>query len=383
MNPNYDKCILNLLSSVLQVYGGESEYQPLPSLVPKDCQKADNLILLIIDGLGKLYVDHRLPYLKSKSIDTLSTVFPATTASAIMSYYTAQAPNKHACTGWFTFLPEIQGVSTILPFNHRGGQRNLTDVGIEITDIFPDEGYLFDKIQGVEKHLITPVNLQENPVSEFTARDAEKHYFGSTNEMILTIEELVKAPNRKFIFNYFSEFDAVCHKYGVKSSEAYDCIKNLSDRLRVLEAQLIAYNSRLLICSDHGFLDTSRDKVVFLHEHQELKRCLQLPLAGDSRVKNCRLQPGFEKKFLKYIAENLADKCDVYSRDEILAKKFYGPSSNNPKLIERIGDYILITKGNHIFLDFVPGEDFEHFNVGNHSGLSDEEMLLPLIQLGC
>lgn len=382
MAPDFDKCILNLLSSLLKVYGFESEYPPLPAFDVKESQAVDNLILVIVDGLGQKYVDARLPYLKSKSIDTVSTVFPATTASAILTYYTGVAPNQHGCTGWFTYLPEIDGVSTILPFNHRGGQECLIDDGIEIGDIFPTEGYLFDKIEGAEKHLVTPANLRNNPVSELTARDADRHYFSNTNDMLQTLKDLVKNPNRKFIFNYYSEFDAVCHKYGVKSSEAYNCIKALSDKLKALEPELVLSNSRLIICSDHGFLDTTEEKVVFLHKHPLLKQCVKLPLAGDSRVKNCRIKPGMERQFLNYIKGNLADICDVYSREEILEMQFYGPLENNPKFVERIGDFVIIMKGSHVFLDFVPGEDFEHFNAGNHSGMSEDEMLVPVIQLG-
>lgn len=382
MNPDYDKSILNLLGSVLRVYEYDSEYPPLSSVDVDGCKVADNLILLIVDGLGFNYVESKLPFLKSRTIDKLSTVFPATTASAILSYYTGLAPNQHACTGWFTYLKELECVSTILPFNRRGFQQCLTDEGVEITDIFPAEGYLFDKIPGVEKHVITPASLKGNPVAELTARDAKLNFYENTNHMFETLSDLIKSGDRKFIFNYFSEFDSVCHKFGVNSSEALNCIQALSIHLEELEPELIASNSRMLVCSDHGFLDTTEEQVIYLHDHPELKRCLELPVSGDSRVKNCRLKPDFEKKFLSYIESNLADKCEVLSQDEILARKFYGPFENNPKLLERIGDYILIMKGAYVFLDYVPGEEFGHCNIGNHSGVSEDEMLVPLIQLG-
>lgn len=382
MAPNYDKCILNLLSSILKVYDYDSEFPPLPAVDLNGCKSAGNVILLIIDGLGQNYVESRLPYLQSKSIDSISTVFPATTASAILSYYTGIAPNQHACTGWFTYLPEIRTVSTILPFTRRGSQRLLTDEGVETADIFPKDGYLFDKIQGVEKHVVTPANLKGNPVAQLTARDAKLNFYDNTQHMFLTIKELIRTEKRKFIFAYFSEFDSVCHKSGVNSQEALSCIMDVSDRLMAFEPELISSNTRMFICSDHGFLDTTADQVVFLHEHPELKRCLQLPLAGDSRVKNCQVKKEFVNKFLTYLETNLADKCEVFSRDEILEKNFYGPLENSPSLLERIGDYILIMKDAHVLLDYVPGEDFGHFNIGNHSGISEAEMIVPLIQLG-
>jgi len=380
--PNYDKCILNLLSSILKVYDFDSDYRTLPAVDIDSCKQVDNLILLVIDGLGAHYTEKKLPYLKSKTIDSVTTVFPATTASAILSYYTGLAPNQHASTGWFTNLPKQGMVATILPFHQRGYHKSLLAQGIEVTDVFPAEGYIFEKIQGVKRYVITPANLRGNPVSDLTVRAADTRYYRNTGQMLYNLRELIKNKEKKFIFNYFSEFDAVCHKFGVKSPEAFNCIKSFSDKLKVLEDELVATNSRMLICSDHGFLDTTQDKVVYLHCHPELKRCLHLPVAGDSRVKNCFIKSGFEKKFLNYIEANLKDVCRVLSRDEILEMKLYGPHANNPDFVERIGDYILIMDGEHVFHDYVPGEDFEHFNNGNHSGMSEDEMLVPVIQLG-
>lgn len=380
--PDYKKSILNLVSSILKVYDYDSEYPPLSSIDVDSCKNVKNIILLVIDGLGQKYTKACLPYLNSKMIDTASTVFPATTASAILSYYTGMAPNQHGCTGWFTYLPEINGVATMLPFNHRGDKKRYINNEIDINEIFPRDGYLFDKIKGVDKHVIVPSNLQNNPISKFISRDACRHFFNNKDHMIAVLKSLIKTSERKFIFAYFSDFDAICHKNGVKSRAAFDCINDFSDSIMHFEEELLNNDSRLLISSDHGFLDTADHQVVFLHHHQDLERCLKLPLAGDSRVKNCRLRAGCEKKFLDYIGDNLSDKVDVYSRQEILERNFYGPGNDNPKFIERIGDYILITKNNHILLDFMPNEDFEHFNLGNHSGISEDEMLVPVLQLG-
>jgi hypothetical protein len=49
-----------------------------------------------------------------------------------------------------------------------------------------------------------------------------------------------------------------------------------------------------------------------------------------------------------------------------------------PRLFDRIGDYVLIMKENYIIKDFVLGET-EKFHIGNHGGVSKEEMLVPLI----
>ena len=50
----------------------------------------------------------------------------------------------------------------------------------------------------------------------------------------------------------------------------------------------------------------------------------------------------------------------------------------NPKLKDRIGDYVLIMKEGHIIKDSLMGRK-ESYHIGNHGGVSKEEMFVPLI----
>ena len=48
-----------------------------------------------------------LTILSENLIGSMTSVFPATTASAITTFATGLAPQQHAFTGWFMFLKEI------------------------------------------------------------------------------------------------------------------------------------------------------------------------------------------------------------------------------------------------------------------------------------
>ena len=48
------------------------------------------------------------------------------------------------------------------------------------------------------------------------------------------------------------------------------------------------------------------------------------------------------------------------------------------RLYERTGDYVLVMKKSYIIKDFLPNEKTD-FQKGNHGGLSEDEMLVPLI----
>ncbi|HLD02535.1 MAG TPA: hypothetical protein VJC07_02450, partial [Candidatus Nanoarchaeia archaeon] len=115
-------------------------------------------------------------------------------------------------------------------------------------------------------------------------------------------------------------------------------------------------------------------------DHPKLYECLSMPLSGDVRAACCYVKLGKERQFLDYMRTKFKDSFDVHKSSDILKRNFYGLGKPNPKLSERVGDYIVISKGEWVFIDRVMGEK-EFDLIGNHSGLSKDEMLVPLIIL--
>jgi hypothetical protein len=103
-----------------------------------------------------------------------------------------------------------------------------------------------------------------------------------------------------------------------------------------------------------------------------------MPLSGEPRVVYCYVNPQKIKDFENYVKTEFKDACDLYKSDELIKDNYFGLFEPNEKLKDRIGDYILIMKENYIMKDLVLGEE-QHVYVGNHGGVSEEEMFVPLI----
>jgi hypothetical protein len=71
----------------------------------------------------------------------------------------------------------------------------------------------------------------------------------------------------------------------------------------------------------------------------------------------------------------------MYSRSRIIGEDLYGPGPTDLRLAERIGDFVLIMEPGWTIKDFLPGEGRPYLKA-NHAGLTDREMLLPLVKLG-
>ena len=81
----------------------------------------EHLVFVIIDGLG-MNILRNLDsnnFLNTNLKSELLTVFPSSTPVALTSFSTGLWPSEHGITNWFTYLPEINKVSTIIHFSTR------------------------------------------------------------------------------------------------------------------------------------------------------------------------------------------------------------------------------------------------------------------------
>ena len=81
--PDYEKSIVNLMSSITKNYGKKHSYKQLDSLKAKDLKKYKNIVLIVIDGLGYNFLKKQKDSFLNKNIkDKISSTFLSTTACA-------------------------------------------------------------------------------------------------------------------------------------------------------------------------------------------------------------------------------------------------------------------------------------------------------------
>src|SRR4051794_33235984 len=131
MRPDYEGgSLVNLVASVVASRGGKPLHKTLRNFsIP---ERATNVVLLIIDGLGDNYLQRHAngSELARRRRTSLTSVFPSTTASAITTSYTGRTPLEHGLTGWFSYFSEAGCVSAPLPFRSRGDMAALSARGV-------------------------------------------------------------------------------------------------------------------------------------------------------------------------------------------------------------------------------------------------------------
>lgn len=367
--------LVNLMSSIATALGGSSAYAPATALPPEALADARHLVLLVIDGLGHDFLLGRDGALRQHLRGQLTSVFPSTTASAIPTFLTGQAPQQHGLTGWHMYFREIGAIAAPLPFRVRAGRHSLRQAGVTPATLFgliP----LFDRLP-LPCHVVSPQQIIHSDFNVALSGKAARYGYDTLEDMFARIAGLLRsdAP-RSYVHAYWPQLDSLAHEYGIGSPQVAEAFAALDAGFARLLAVARDSGSRVVVTADHGFIDT--DETIDLDDHPALRDTLLLPLCGEPRMAYAYVRAGREAQFEAYVRGQLADRVRLYKSEDIVRQGWLGPGAAHPALRDRLGDYVLIPRGRAILRDWLQGEP-RHTHIGVHGGLSAAEMIVPLI----
>ncbi|MDP3483824.1 MAG: alkaline phosphatase family protein [Sulfuricella sp.] len=371
--------ILNLMASIESACGGNPPYLPLRALPPDEIAGARNLILLIIDGLGHERLIsgcaggalHR--HLRAK----ITSVFPSTTATAITTFLTGLAPQQHGLTGWFTYFREIGSVAAVLPFRPRHGGRSYREAGIEVNALMGHKPF-FDKI-AVPSYVVSPEWIVHSDFNAAHSGRAQRRGYDTLDTMFQSIAGIVReSPERKYVYAYYPGLDTLAHEYGIGSPRATTLLSRLDEAFERFLAEIGGSDSTVIVSADHGFIDASPGSQIELEDHPSLAETLLLPLCGEPRAAYCYVHPEKTEQFETYVRSELSAQAGLFKSRKLVEEGWFGPGEPHPRLLDRVGHYTLVMRENYAIKDWLIGES-RYTHIGQHGGVSEAEMQVPLI----
>ena len=375
MLPDYaGGSLVNLIASIVEACGGGRRHAPLAVLSADELIEARNVVLLIIDGLGDNYLMRQAAgELSRRRRGAITSVFPSTTASAITTSYTGRTPLEHGLTGWFTYFGEAGYVAAPLPFRTRGDNLPLRQKGFTPERAFPlDPIFSSLKIRSI---VVTDQRIIDSDYNLRHCAGAERRAYETLEQFVEQVEAAVKSgPERKFIYAYWPEYDAISHRYGSLSAEAARELTRIDEAFGALLARLSSTDSIVVATADHGFIDVPDEASLTLPS--SLAAMLRFPLCGERRVAYCHVHS--PRAFIEEAKQWLGERATVRPSAELVDEGWFGPGEPHPRFAERIGDVTLVMRGNFTVKDWTPGEQ-RYMHIGNHGGTSEDEMMIPLI----
>lgn len=394
--PEYSgRGLANVVPTVERHFGLDLAAPPLlpDALPPRLLEGARRVVTLLIDALGWLQLERALrgghapriaALLKCDTahLAPLTSVFPSTTVCALTTVGSGLPPGEHGVTSQYIYDAALGTVIDVLSFSpvvagyalDRGGVEAPAWVGLPT---------VYERLgpRGVSPVVVNHRQFENTALSRINHRGARYIPFLTLSDLATNLRAVLEGPaERAYIHAYWGTLDTVAHEYGTHSPQHTAEIRAIDFALGALLLEgLRAPDTLLLVLADHGHIDTPGSRVIWLNDHPELLGLLAAPPAGLDRAGVLYVRPGREEDAAGYIRDRLGEIAVVLPAAETYA--LYGGGELSERARQRIGQLLILPRGDWRVKYQPPGRERKARHGGNHGGLSPEEMLVPLLAL--
>lgn len=358
--PEYTNCIANLANSILEEFGIKEEgRQNLKALDPYLAKGYENIVVILLDGMGKCIVEKNLDrdgFFNTHLRCTYSSVFPPTTVAATTSIASGLNPCEHGWLGWDCYYPEIDKNVSVFLNTETGTNNQAADYNVAWTY------YGYESV--TSKIRANGGNAYE--VAPFV--DPFPDNFGTICEQI---KNLCKKPGKKYIYSYWNEPDHIMHEKGCYGIEAKQTLRTLEKQVQQLCEEL--ENSLVIVTADHGHVDS---KGVSITDYPRITECFVRMPSIEPRALNLFIKEEKKEQFEHEFKKEFGDKFLLWTKKQILQNKIFGTGTVHPDFDKMLGDYLAIAIDDLSI--YSTREEADYF-IGVHAGLTEDEMTIPLI----
>jgi hypothetical protein len=399
--PCYEEnCISNIPGTILDLFDVKNKSPQLPNKVVSGNGEVDKVVLFVLDCFGynqflRCYKDHKfLRVLAEKGeVFPLTSVFPSQTTNALTTMNTGLTPQEHGLFEYYIYLKEVDSIVNTLRFEPIGYKKRneLIEKGYSPNILF--------KGKTIQK------SLKDAGVKSFThiyasyaySRYSTVLFANSTvipslksSYLIVTLKKkLEQEKGPAYFFVHLSNLDTISHEYGQNS---YEYNAELSAISYLLNKELIqridskiARQTLLLMASDHGGINIIPEDTTYLNGFTDVLCNLKQGKTGKTILPTGGARDVFlhvkEEKLAetqKLLTKKIGNKAKIVEIKDALNKGLFGQGEVTREFIERAGNLLILPYRNETVW-------FEHFTnmkynpIGQHGGLNEEEMLVPLI----
>lgn len=332
--------------------------------------------VLLVDGLGydllpRARADARVlaDVLDGRtgSMLELSSGFPSTTPSSLVSFGTGVAAGEHGVLG---FTVNVPGTSTVL--DHVDWR----------DDPDPHEWQPVSTVFTRAASAGYPVAVVSRPEYRGSGLTIAA-YRGASYVAAADGQELaermlaVLRSDGGLVCGYHPSLDTAAHVHGIDSPKWRGAAAKVDHVIaRVLDG--LPGDAALLVTADHGGFDVPADQRIDMDSDARLSMGIRL-VAGEPRVRYLHTVPGAEADVIATWRSLLGPIATVVNRDEAIAAGWFGPVPDAHRA--RIGDVVVVCTEPYVVLATRHEKKALSTLVAYHGGMSHEERAVPLIIL--
>ena len=336
--------------------------QSVPSWFPPGVAEAEQVVLLVLDGLGwEQLREHAslMPVLSSLAGGAITTVAPTTTATALSSICTGLSPAEHGLLG---YRITVGGdVLNVLRWTVTGVDRRRA---LPPSDVQPFSAFL-----GHAVPVVSPTELQGSAFTEAHLRGSKPVGWRAASAIAVEVRHALVAGER-FVYAYYGGVDKTAHERGF--GEFYEAELGFADRVVASVLEALPAGAVLLVTADHGQVQVG-DRIVLPDPDLLAMVAMQ---SGEGRFRWLHATPGAADDLLKAATERYEDVAWVVSRQQTIDEHWFGPTFAAP-MASRLGDVALVPFAPITFHD--PTDSGPFPLICRHGSLTPAEVFVPLL----
>ncbi|NOX23654.1 MAG: alkaline phosphatase family protein [Actinobacteria bacterium] len=357
VRPRYDGASLpNLIATLEERVVGRSPHPVLERALAGQIPDGQTYVLVVMDGLGASQLEHpSADTLLAHRVDTIDAPFPTTTTVSLASIATAQPPSKHGLIGYTMHLPDHDVVVNTIRWTTLWGQ--ATNIP---TDDFLPAPNTWERLRagGAEAITVQPAHFAGSSLSRLLYRGCRFEPAHTEHELVDATVQLAAEPGRLIVV-YVPHVDFAAHVHGQHHPKYLAALRTVSAIWSNLVERLPA-TAVLVGTADHGHVDFPTDRQFRIAKDDHKDRIFY----GDGRALMVKGDGAELAGRIPATWVPLAEMIDLW-----------GPAPRHPTFVDRAPDGVLFADDGWLLLH----RHADDRMIGNHGGLTPEEMNIPLL----
>ncbi len=363
--PDYTNSISNLMNSIRLFFNlplTHSSLEDVDKILDKN--KYHKVIVMLLDGMGSKIIEKHLKedsFLVSHKLRDFISTFPSTTAAATTVARTGLNPNETGWLGWHQYFKEID--NDLICFTQKDyydSQSKLEYPENTVKNIIPTKT-LVDEFneKGIKSVEIMPdvkdAKIIAKSFNDFLRKT--KHYINECS----------------YVYSYWYNPDALLHAKGTDSIQTHNLLKRFDKKIAKFSKEL-PDDAIMFIIADHGHLNYSTFN---LYDYPDILLTLKRLPSIEPKNSTFYVKDDCKEKFIQLYNKYWKNDFELFTHKEVIDKNLFGIGKSCNKFEDFIGDFQVVSKSSKS-IRYLPNNKKDRLK-SSHAGISEDEMLIPLI----
>jgi hypothetical protein len=332
------------------------------------------IAVLLVDGLGLHLLPLAAPVAPTiadvlagrlGTLLELTSPFPSTTPTSLISFGTGVPPGQHGQLGFFLAIPGTGRILDPLTWRDEPDPARWQPVPTQFTRA---AGY------GVRTSVASRPEYEGSGLTVSAYRGARYRGAADLDELAKRVlAGLAEVP--ALSYGYHPTLDTMGHVHGVDSPQWRAAAAEVDGLLARLVDGL-PRDAALLVTADHGQVDVPPDRRFDLDADPRLGASVEV-VAGEPRVRYLHTRAGAARDVIDAWRAVLGAAASVLSRDEAIATGWYGPVS--AEHAARLGDVVVVCRDRYAVLATKREKPALARLIAFHGSTTPVEMAVPLV----